>query len=235
MVEESIIAIIPARGGSKRIPHKNIIDVAGKPMIVWTIEAALQSGLIDEVVVSTDDKLIAEIAQNHGATVPFLRSDFADENSPVSHATIQTLRQWVESGRNLPRTTVQLMANCPLRTNSDIDIALSEFIRNQWDFLISSFPYGWSNPWWAHKVDEDGVAHALFAEALQTRSQDLPKLFCPTGAIWIANTEQLIKHGSFYGPGYRFFEMNWENSIDIDDYDDLKMAEFYLKKRIELL
>lgn len=98
LVNKKIIAVIPARGGSKRIPKKNIVNLNGKPMIAWTIEAALKSKYIDEVLVSTDDEEIAEIGKDYGAKVPFLRNANADDHSPISLATVRALKQWEESG-----------------------------------------------------------------------------------------------------------------------------------------
>src|SRR5258706_5229330 len=131
MVEEKIIAIIPARGGSKRIPKKNVIDLAGKPMIAWTIEAAIKSKYISRVVVSTDDHEIAAISKSFGAEVPFLRDSAADDHSPVSLATIRTLTQLEELSVSQPDIIIQLMANCPLRDAKNIDEAIEFFISNK--------------------------------------------------------------------------------------------------------
>jgi len=106
LVDKKIIAVIPARGGSKRIPKKNIIGLGGKPMLAWTIEAALKSKYINEVLVSTDDEEIAEVGRKHGAKVPFLRDKNADDHSPISLATIRALNQWEESGFEKPHIVV---------------------------------------------------------------------------------------------------------------------------------
>ena len=225
---KKIYAIIPARGGSKRIKKKNIIEIGGKPMIAWTIQAALETDLIDKVIVSTDCPDIAKVAKKYGAEVPFLRKDKADDTSTVSEATIACLDQINENKIELPDIVVQLMANCPLRTSKDIESSLNHFIKNKYNFQISCFKYGWMNPWWAHKTEGDKI-EPLFPDALKTRSQDLPNLYCPTGAIWIAKTKSLINSGTFYGKSYKFFELDWMSSVDIDDYDDLKMAEYCLK------
>jgi len=230
MVENKIIAIIPARGGSKRIPKKNIIDFAGKPMIAWTIEAALKSNYISRVIVSTDDKEIAEISIKYGAEVPFLREEKADDHSPISLATIHTLLQLEKKYGEQSQIVVQLMANCPLRDNNDIDEAIDNFIQNEKSFQISSFKFGWMNPWWAHEIEPSGKAKAIFSHQIRNnRSQDLPDLFCPTGAIWIAKVKELKEAQTFYGIDYCFYPMNWIKAIDIDDYNDLRMA-LHLKK-----
>ena len=226
----NITAIIPARGGSKRIPQKNLIDLAGKPMIAWTIEAALKSKFISTVIVSTDNEEIATTSRKYGAEVPFLRDGKADDHSPVSLATIQTLQQFDQTTFTRPEIVVQLMANCPLRDSKDIDSALDNFLKSKSSFQISCMKYGWLNPWWAHKIDEEGKASPLFGEEIRfKRSQDQVDLFCPTGAIWIAKVTDLFTSETFYGPGYIFHPLDWKRAIDIDEYEDLEMARHFIK------
>ncbi|CAL66988.1 cytidylyltransferase domain-containing protein [Christiangramia forsetii] len=229
LVNRRIIAVIPARGGSKRIPKKNIIDIGGKPMIAWTIEAALKSKYIDRVLVSTDDVEIAEVAKKYGADVPFLRDSNSDDHSPISLATIRAVSQWEEGSYGKPEIVVQLMANCPLRDSADIDEAIEIFIKKGKEYQISCFKYGWMNPWWAHNLDANNIATPIFdSEERIKRSQDQPDLYCPTGAIWIANRDSLFETNSFYGPEYSFYPMHWKKAIDIDEYEDLEMAEYFL-------
>lgn len=219
------IAIIPARGGSKRIPRKNIVDFFGKPMIAWTIDAAQKSGYFEHVLVSTDDEEIALVARNHGASVPFLRTECADDHSPVSQATLASLKQAEVFWETSFDTVVQLMPNCPIRTAGDITQAVEAFKRKQAEFQISCFKFGWMNPWWAVRLNEQGQGEKLFAEAASSRSQDLPELYCPTGAIWLAQAAALKKTGTFYGAGHVFDPMHWASAVDIDDYEDMEMAK----------
>lgn len=219
------IAIIPARGGSKRILRKNIIDFEGKPMIAWTIEAALNSGCFDEVLVSTDDEQIAEASKAAGAAVPFLRLENADDHAPASQATIGALKQ-AEAHWNTRFTLVaQFMPNCPLREASHIQDAVHHFMAERLSFQISCFKFGWMNPWWAVQLSPDGCPGRMFHEAAEKRSQDLPPLYCPTGAIWLANRDMLLAADTFYGPDHRFFPMEWQAAVDIDDMEDLRMAK----------
>lgn len=218
------IAVIPARGGSKRIPGKNIIEFCGKPMIAWTIEAALESGCFSRVLVSTDDAEIAQVARTWGAEVPFLRDSHADDHTPVSGATLAALQQAMAHWQESYHTVVQLMANCPLRNADDIREAISAFETKQRSFQISCFRYGWMNPWWAVTLDEKGSPERLFPEAAEQRSQDLPPLYCPTGAIWIARATDFLEAGSFYGKGHQFEPVSWQSAVDIDDYEDLTFA-----------
>lgn len=218
------IAIIPARGGSKRIPLKNIVDFNGRPMIVWTIDAALGSGCFDTVLVSTDSEEIAEVSVAAGASVPFLRMDHADDFVPVSQATIGALNQSEVHWQTRFDEVVQLMPNCPLRHAEHIRAAVDHFVQQDINHQISCFRFGWMNPWWAAKLDADNVPTSVFPDATIVRSQDLPHLYCPTGAIWIARRDSLLSAGSFYGPGHRFHPMPWDAAVDIDDMDDLRMA-----------
>ena len=220
----SAIAIIPARGGSKRLPGKNILDFCGKPMIAWTIEAAIHSGSFDRILVSTDDEMIAQIARDYGAEAPFLRATAADDISPISAATLVALEQAESHWGQQFNTVVQLMANCPIRGSKEIFEAMHAFKESGSRFQISCFPFGWMNPWWAAKLDETGRPEALFPGAMVARSQDLAKLYCPTGAIWIADAAALKCEKTFYGKGHRYQPMHWSSAVDIDDPEDLEMA-----------
>ncbi len=224
MKDCKVIAIIPARGGSKRIPNKNIISFCGKPMIAWTIEAALESEIFDQIIVSTECEKIAQVARSFSAAVPFLRTTHFDDITPVSGATITALKQSETYFDYCFDTVVQLMPNCPLRLSSDIVQAYDRFQRNSSSFQISCCQYTWMNPWWAVKLSSNGSPESLFPEALKSRSQDLSPLYCPTGAIWIAQRNALIDSGTFYGKNYKFCPLNWKSAIDIDTYDDLELA-----------
>lgn len=218
------VAIIPARGGSKRIPRKNIIDFRGRPMIAWTIAAAIESGCFDRILVSTDCAEIATVSEQAGASVPFLRQSDADDFAPVSAATASALKQAEAHWGTRFDQVVQLMPNCPLRGAENISHAIEHFQRQGNDFQISCFRFGWMNPWWAVQLDEHHAPTALFPEARMKRSQDLPDLYCPSGAIWVATRAGLLDAGSFYGPGYRFCPMDWQAAVDIDDMGDYRFA-----------
>lgn len=225
------IAIILARGGSKRLPRKNIIDFGGKPLLAWSVAAALESEQFDEVLVSTDDEEIAQVAVKYGAEVPFLRLEATDDISPSSEATCAALLQAEEYWETKFDVVAQLMANCPLRTAQDVCDSVSAFENNTAPSQISCFRFGWMNPWWAVRLQHDGKPQRLFPEGQNTRSQDLPDLYCPTGALWIAKRDALISSRNFYMEGHRFEPMHWLSAVDIDDEDDLLMAKMSLGLR----
>lgn len=227
---KKIIAIIPARSGSKRIKNKNIAELYGKPMIAWTIDAALNSGIFCDVLVSTDSREIADLSRSLGASVPFLRDPKdADDFTPVGIATANALIKMEEYKGIKYSTVVQLMPNCPCRDHEDIKNAYENFLSQRAIFQISVFKFGWMNPWWSLRLNkDDGSVIPLFPGALKQRSQDLEPLFCPTGAVWVANADLLKKEKTFYGKDYRIFPINWQSAIDIDDMDDFAMAEAIL-------
>lgn len=226
------IAIILARGGSKRLPGKNVLDFHGKPMLAWTIEAALQSAQYKHVLVSTDDPEIAAIARSFGAQVPFLRESAADDITPSSEATLTALRQAEQHWGEHFDVVSQLMANCPLRDADDITAAVQNFIDKDAESQICCFRFGWMNPWWAAKLDEQGRPEYLFPEDRLARSQDLPHLYCPSGAIWIARSPALKSAKSFYTPKHLFHSISWTSAMDIDDAEDLEMGKAcYLIKK----
>lgn len=233
MVRPAAIAIIPARGGSKRIEGKNIMDFFGRPMMAWTIDAARESGLFSRIVVSTDDENIAAIAREQGVEVPFLRQSHGDDNAPVSAATAHALEQAEEAFGEHYDAVCQLMPNCPLRTAHDISQAFTSFTARDADFQISCFKFGWMNPWWAVKLGADGHPVPLFPDARAQRSQDLEDLYCPTGAIWIAQARALKASRDFYADGHVFEPLDWTSAVDIDDLEDLAMARAVFLMRQE--
>ncbi len=230
MVKNSI-AIILARGGSKRLPNKNILKLQKKPLVAWSIEAAINSGLFKRVLVSTDSKSIQSISKKYKADVPFLRSKAADDFSSSSVATYHALLQAEEYWKEKYDVVAQLMANCPLRTAEDIKKLFKLFKKNKPLSQISCFRFGWMNPWWATKINKNGKPTRIFPNFKKIRSQDLPNLYCPSGALWLAKRNNFLKHKNFYMPGYRFQEMNWISALDIDDNEDFLMAKACLDLR----
>jgi pseudaminic acid cytidylyltransferase len=235
MRSESLVnvAIIPCRGGSKRVPGKNIRPLNGKPLLAYAIESALGSALFSAVIVSTDSEEIAGVARQYGADVPFMRDkSLADDFSPVSAATVDALRR-IDPGNDRFHNVAQLMANCPLRSAEDVRSSYDQFVAGDADSQISVTEYGWLNPWWAMTRNELNVLTPVFKENMGVRSQDLPLLYCPTGAIWWAKSSVLREYGTFYAPDYTGWHIPWERAVDIDTEEDWKMAELLFARQRE--
>ena len=219
----TILALIPARGGSKGIPRKNIRSMAGKPLIAWTIEAALGATGLARVVVSTDDPEIAEVARAAGAEVPFLRpAELArDETSgldPVLHA-IDLL-----PGHS---SVLLLQPTSPLRTSADIDGCLALATTSASPSVVSvSEPA--THPYWTYRMTGDRHLQSVFEADKGVRRQDLPPVYALNGAMYFAGVEWLRRGRQFVGPETLGFVMPPERSIDIDTMLDWSLAELLL-------
>ena len=226
------LCVIPARAGSRRIPSKNVRGMLGRPMIVYTIEAAVESGVFSRVVVSTDGPAIADLARRAGADVPFLRdAALADDHTPVSLATLDALDR-VDPERTLYASVAQLMPNCPLRTADDVRESHAAFLAGRSPSQISVSRFDWRNPWWAMRRAADGRLEPLFEGRVTERSQDLPELFCPTGAVWWARADVLRRERTFHVPGRTGWEIDWTHGVDIDTLEDWALAEILMDARV---
>jgi len=223
------LAVIPARGGSKRIPGKNVVDLGGQPLLAYTVRAAVDSGLFARVVVSTDSEEIAAAALSFGAEVPFLRDpDLSDDFVPVSAATADALER-VDPAGDLVGSVCQLMPSCPLRCAVDVAVSCDQFEATAAEAQISVVRYGWQNPWWAFRRGDDFILDPLFPEAHSARSQDLAALYCPTGAVWWARAEALRRDRTFHVTGRTGWEIPWQRGIDVDTREDLDLARVLLE------
>ena len=215
------LAIIPARGGSKRIPRKNIKNFHGKPIIAYSIEAALKSGLFDEVMVSTDDEEIKIISLEYGAKVPFMRSD---NNSDDTATTLQVIREVLESYENEDRTFEEVCCiypTAPLMKSSHL-IAGLDLLENE---IASVFPVvPFSFPILRSlKVDIDNFVSMNWPEYSQTRSQDLPAAYHDAGQ-WYWLRPELI-NDSLYSDNSKVIILSEMEVQDIDNESDWMMAE----------
>jgi len=216
------IAIIPARGGSVRIPRKNIVDFFGKPMIAYTIEAALQSDVFNKVVVSTEDEEIAAISRQFGAEVPFMREKFADSHSGVDEVLCYALQQAQEHYGETFDNVGWLQPSSPTRDFEDVRNAYAKFIETNTTCLSTIFRFGWMNPWWAMRLNE-GRSEFIF-DGVSKRSQDYDTLYSPTGAVGFVKAEALQPGFDFFGADSEYYELDWKKAIDIDDPEDVEMA-----------
>ena len=183
LVKKKNLAIILARKGSKRIPKKNIVEFHKKPLIAWTIKAAKESNLFDNIIVSTDSDEIKRISIDLGAEVPFLRKKHFDDFSPSSLATLDTLNLCEKELGFDYKNVFQLMPNCPLRTSKDIISSYNFFSKKEAVSQISCADFGWQNPWWAIKLNEENSGTPVFPKMFSQRSQDQEKLYGLSGAI----------------------------------------------------
>lgn len=222
-----ILALIPARGGSKGIPKKNIHLLAGKPLIHYTIRAAKECRFIHQIIVSTDDNEIASVAVSEGANVIMRPAEISNDNSPTMDAILHTLEECEIQGQG-PEVVVLLQPTSPLRTSSDIHAALELFIQSGCDSVISVVEANHPPHW--NMVIEGSYLQPIFDEkSLKMRRQDLPRTYLPNGAIYIASTETLKLNQSFYCPKMKPYIMAADKSIDIDSEFDLFFTEALIK------
>ncbi len=224
------LAIIPARGGSKRIPNKNITPLLGEPLISWTIKATIHSKLICKVIVSTDCARIASIAKNYGAHVPFLRSEALSTDTSTTQSVINDIFNR-EEFKDYDQFII-LQPTSPLRTTQHINAAL-ELLNNKGVEGVVSVCKTEHNPLWSNTLAADNsMNNFINASILNKRSQDLPQFYRLNGAIYAYKTASFIKNkGVFYNNKVFAYEMPCKDSIDIDEQLDLDLAEFLLQKR----
>jgi len=222
-----MIAIVPARGGSKGLPGKNIKNLLGKPMIAYTIEEALKSNYITEVIISTDSQEIEEVAIKYGAKSPFLRPDnLAGDSAKAIDNYIYTIdRLNKEFGYDI-KDFVVLQPTSPLRTVEDIDGAIELFKDENADSVVSYTEEHHPIEW--HKyITEDGKFENIFEEKLLNR-QEIKKSYFPNGAVFVFDYE-LIKQGKYYSDKSYAYIMPRFRSVDVDTIDDFKYIEFLMK------
>lgn len=233
MKQNKILAIIPARSGSKGIPKKNIKKLNGKNMIIYTIEAALQSKYKMRIIVTTDDEETAQISKNHGAETPFIRPE---ELARDETATLPVLQHTINYLKNkeayYPETIALLQPTSPLRQAKHIDEAFDLFFKNKVDSIVSLCEAEYP-PYWMKRIDNDGrVLPFLKYKQQYTRRQDLPKIYRLNGAIYITKVDIIMKSNKLLGNNTKAYIMKKEDSIDIDTYLDFKLAQLILKEKI---
>jgi N-acylneuraminate cytidylyltransferase len=225
-----LLAIIPARGGSKGVPRKNLRLLAGKPLIAYAIETALASGLIDRVVVSTDDAEIAGVARQYGAEVPFMRPvELARDDSPewlVWRHAIRTLGV-AEGGQRID-ALVCIPPTSPLRVVEDVDLCIRTLLESDADVVIT-IKHAERNPYFNMVVlDSEGYARlALLGETIHQR-QSAPPVFDVTTVAYAARPEFVLKAGSIFEGKVRAVVVPAERGLDIDTELDFRFAEFLM-------
>lgn len=228
---ENILAIVPARGGSKGIPRKNILPINGKPLIAYTIEAAKGSKYINKTVVSTDDKEIADISKKFGAEIPCLRpSELADDNSSTIDCIIHMVKFLQEKQNYFPDYVCILQCTSPLRNYSDIDGALEKLKKTEQDGIVSVCEAE-VNPYWTNVFHDDKLEYFIKEGKKISRRQDLPQIYRINGAIYIIKTDILMKDRTIETDNMTGYIMKNEDSVDIDNLVDFKLAELLIKER----
>ena len=228
-----VVGLITARGGSKGIPQKNIRLLAGKPLVAWTIEAALQSCGLERVIVSTDDKEIADVAQQWGAEVPFMRpaelaQDVSSHISVVTHA----IRWLEECDHYYPDYVMLLQPTSPLRTTEDIDAAIQ--IAEQHHALAVVSVCQTHHPYLCRQVLEDGTLGDFMPNSIgYLCRQALPRAYANNGAIYLNQCQSLISNQTLWPKGTHAYIMHPERSIDIDTPWDFYLVELILRDRFK--
>lgn len=222
------IAIIPARGGSKRIPRKNIKDFCGRPMIAWSIAAAMESGLFDRIIVSTDDAEISEVARVWGAETPFVRSkelsgDFVGTTEVIAHAT-----QWaLQEGIKLDAVCC-IYATAPLIRAEDLRKGLSVLESGSWDYVFSVTEFA-ASVFRAFKQTSDGGLEMFFPAYFEARSQDLPATFHDAGQFYWGRPEAWLNAKRIFSKMSASVVIPRSRSQDIDTPEDWGFAELLFK------
>jgi CMP-N,N'-diacetyllegionaminic acid synthase len=220
-----VLGLIPARGGSKGIPWKNIKDLFGKPLIAWTIETALNCSKLDRVVVTTDDPEIASVAKSYGADVPFIRpSELAQDSTPGIEPVLHAIGQlpdfdWV----------LLLQPTSPLRSLADIDGIIDCVCQKKGTSAVSlcSAPV---HPYWIYKTEESKLLPFLKREFVSSR-QDLPPAYSINGALYLSTVRRLVKTKSFIDSDTIPYIMPKARSYDIDDHLDFQIVESLIKRK----
>ncbi len=225
------LAIIPARGGSKGIPLKNIVPLGGKPLIAHTIEAAKMASSIQRVVVSTESQEIAQVARQYGAEVPFLRpAELARDDTPTLPVIQHVLAELQASEGIKPEIIVLLQPTSPLRSAEDIDRAVKQLEETGADSVVS-LCVAQHHPAWMKRVDGDRVLPFLENAPEYTRRQDMPTVYRLNGAIYVTRRRILLEQNRILGPDTRALIMDAESSVDIDTPFDLKLASLIMRER----
>ncbi|MDO9185580.1 MAG: pseudaminic acid cytidylyltransferase [Bacteroidia bacterium] len=230
-MKKSAIAIIPARGGSKRIPKKNIKNFLGKPIIAYSIQAALESNLFDEVMVSTDDMEIAKIAIQYGAQVPFIRSnENSDDYATTMDVIDEVLKKYLEKQEKKFQFACCVYPTAPLIQINQLEEGLSILKKNNFTCVFPAVAF--SYPLWRGlEISENGETKMVWPEYLNSRSQDLKKVYHDAGQWYWFNTDNLK---AWVWPDNTGSIILSEESVqDIDSITDWKLAEMKYKLLLE--
>jgi CMP-N-acetylneuraminic acid synthetase len=226
-----ILCIIPARGGSKGVPRKNIKLLGEKPLLEYTSEVALKSKYLTKVILSSEDDEIIKVAKSIGLDCPFKRpSELAEDNTPTLSVIQHALEFFKNKGEKFDAVCLLQVTN-PFRTLKFLDEALQKFINSNTDSLVSvkEVPHEY-NPHWTYKLNEQGNLYIATGEnEIISRRQDLPKTYHRDGSIYITKTSIITSQKSLYGNSTGYIENVNKIYVNIDTPDDWSKAELLLK------
>lgn len=230
--DKKVLAIIPARGGSKGLPGKNIKELCGKPLIAWSIEQAKSCSDIDRMVVSTDDKGIADVARKYGAEVPFMRpAELANDTASTTDVIFHAIN-WLKEHQDFQSEYILLLQpTSPLRIAEDIEGAI-RMLKDKDAQAVVSVCETDHHPWWSSTLPENSsMKDFLRPEILNKCRQDLPVFYQLNGAIYLADTDYLHECNGFFGPDTFAYKMPESRSVDIDSDLDFKLAGLLMEEQ----
>lgn len=226
----SVLALVPAKGGSVRFRRKNIQRLGGRTLLDWAAQAARDSGVVDHLVCSTEDAEVADYARAAGMDVPFVRPEaLAREPYGCSDVGVHAVRALRELGYVFD-TLIFLLPTCPLRSGEDVAGAYRIFLERGRENVMSVAAFE-QTPWGAQRILEDGRVEAAFPVQYSQRSQDRPALVRPNGAVHVVDVERFLLSGSYTAQPLFPYAMPAERSVDIDHAVDLIVAEALLQQR----
>ena len=232
----NILCIIPARGGSKRLKDKNIIPLIGKPIIAYTIEAALQSHLANKIIISTDDEKIARVAMKYDIQVVKRPKEYSTDTAPIEQALRHVVRLLKGEEGYLAGIVVWLQANIPIRKKGQIDEVLRLMIRKGADSAVTVYPVS-QYPQWMKRMDRKGLLSPFLNNVKTYRAQDVEPMYLLDGAIVAMKRNVLMRSENRSGVhtflGKRMVGIVQEDrkySIEVDDGEDLNLARYYFKR-----
>ena len=225
-----ILGLIPARGGSKGVPRKNVKPLGGQPLIAYSIQSGLQAKGLSMVMVSTDDEEIAEVAKTHGAEVPFLRPPaLAADKSPTLDAVVHCLETLAQQGHHFDAVCL-LQPTTPFRTDGFVDDCIDHFINSGCDALVSVLEVPKTyNPHWTFEANEDDHLKIATGETeIITRRQELPPAYFRDGSIYLTKTKVILNMRSLYGRSLTYKVSDESRYVNIDTLADWEKAESLL-------
>lgn len=225
-----VLAIVPARMGSKRLKNKNIRPLIHKPLIGWTLDAANQSKYIDNVFVSTDSKIISDVALTYGVMCPFLRPEHLANDTAATNDVVKHVVEYLESMNDLYDYIILLQPTSPLRTTQDIDNALSKINSHDMDTLVSMSLCAHS-PLLMNVLNESESLDGFLRVENNIRSQDMPSFYRINGAIYIFKRNYVGNLSGIYNEKGIAFISEPGSDVDIDTIEDFEYAEYLLNKK----